>query len=169
MTGLAAILARCTRALARAQDAVLVVLLVVLILMTGGQILARNLFGTGMADMDSIARLLVLWLGMTGAMIASRDRKQIKIDILTHRLTIRARRAARTAADLFTAIVCGLVAWHSIRFVLLEWNAGSTSIAGIPTWLAASILPIAFTLIAVHYLIDALANALGIRPEKQGQ
>lgn len=166
MTGVAAILARSTRALARVQDAVLVVLLVMLILMTGGQILARNLFGTGVADMDSIARLLVLWLGMTGAMIASRDRKQIKIDILTHRLSGRARRAARTVVDIFTAVVCGLVAWHSVRFVALEWEAGSIGVAGIPSWLAASILPLAFTLIAVHYLLYAVGSALGVEPEE---
>jgi hypothetical protein len=59
---------------------------------------------------------------------------------------------------LFTAAVAGLVAYHAGRFVLSEFELGSVAFAGVRTWVAASIVPIAFAGIAIRYLLLALGR-----------
>ena len=134
------------------------VLLVLLIVMAGGQIILRNVFGTGLMDMDSLSRLLVLWLGMFGAVVASRKKKQINVDIFSPRLPERARTIVAIVLDLFTASISCVVAFYSFLFLQIEFESGGTVFASVPAWSAVLILPLAFGLIAFHYLLHAVAN-----------
>ncbi len=68
-------------ALGRLEDALLVALLGVLLLLASTQILLRNLFDAGLTWADPLLRVLVLWLGLLGAMIASRSGKHITLDV----------------------------------------------------------------------------------------
>ena len=151
-------IARALRALAVIEDGLLIVLLVFLIVMSGGQILFRNLFGFGLMDLDSFSRLLVLWLGMLGAVVAARSKKQINVDILSTRLPTRARAIAGIVIDLFTVAISALVAYYSWLFLLIEFESDATLFASLPPWTAIVILPLAFGLIAFHYTLHAAAG-----------
>ena len=151
-------IARTLRALAIIEDGLLVGLLVLLIVMAGGQIIMRNVFGTGFMDMDSLSRLLVLWLGMFGAVVASRKKKQIKVDVLSPRLPRRVRAIVAVIMDLFTACISMAVAYYSFSFMQIEFESGGMVFASVPAWTAALILPLAFGLIAFHYLLHAVAG-----------
>jgi len=159
---------RVLRALARVEDTLLVLMLLALVVLSGGQILLRNLFDTGLLDLDSILRLLVLWSAMFGAMVATRQRRQIHIDVWSERLGPRARLVVRLLIQLFTTGVCAVVAWNTGAFVVLEYGTGSTVFASVPTWLAAGIFPLAFGLITFHYVVHLVSawQALwrGVRP-----
>ena len=63
-------------ALGRLEDALLVALLGVLLLLASTQILLRNLFDAGLTWADPLLRVLVLWLGLLGARV-SRPRQRI--------------------------------------------------------------------------------------------
>ncbi len=99
------------------EDAVLVVLLTRMILLAATQILLRNGFGSGLVWADELLRILVLWIGLAGALAASRDRNQIKIDVLSRFLPERGRLVMQIVTDVFTAVVCAVVAWHAFVFV----------------------------------------------------
>ena len=142
------------------EDGLLVILLVILIVISGGQILFRNLFGAGLMDIDSFSRLLVLWLGMLGAVVASRNKKQINVDILSARLPKRARTVVSVLLNLFTSAVSLVVASYSYSFVLIEYDSGITLFAFVPSWAPVTILPLAFMLIAFHYLLHAIAGVV---------
>jgi TRAP-type C4-dicarboxylate transport system permease small subunit len=105
------------RALAVIEDGLLVALLVLLIVMSGGQILFRNLFGVGLMDLDSFSRVLVLWLGMLGAVAAARHKKQINVDVLSPRLPKRMRAVVGVVMDLFTVAISLVVAYYSWSFL----------------------------------------------------
>ena len=150
---LSTLVTRLLRIIALLEDGLLIGLLALMIVLAAGQILARNVLGIGLAGSDQLLRLLVLWVGLLGAVAASRDDKQINIDMLSRFLPEVARHAVRLVLDLFTAGVAALLAYHSGRFVYTEYEAATRAFANVPAWVAELILPLAFGLIALRYLL----------------
>ena len=151
------------RALHRVEDAVLAVLLGAIVLLAPLQIALRELFGTGLAWVDPLLRALVLWVGLLGALAASRDGRQISIDAISRILPARARAAAAALTSLITAGISGLVAYHGARFVHSEFQFESVAFSGIPAWLLESVIPFAFGWIALRYLLLGWAEARALR------
>jgi len=149
--------------LAVIEDGLLVALLVLLIVMSGGQILFRNLFGVGLMDLDSFSRVLVLWLGMLGAVAAARHKKQINVDVLSPRLPKRMRAVVGVVMDLFTVAISLVVAYYSWSFLQIEFESGATLFASVPAWTTIIILPLAFGLMAFHYTLHAIAGIFQLR------
>jgi TRAP-type C4-dicarboxylate transport system permease small subunit len=129
----------------------LVVILTTTILIAVLQIFLRNVMHSGIADADTLVRILVLWLGLVGAMIASRERRHIKIDILTQRMSPKWSQITSYITNLVASIVCAVIAWYGYQFVLFEYEDGLTAFASVPAWVAESIIPFAFTVMALRY------------------
>jgi TRAP-type C4-dicarboxylate transport system permease small subunit len=146
------------RALHRLEDAVLAALLLVMIVLAPLQVVLRDVFEAGITWVDPLLRVLVLWVGMLGALAASRDGRHITIDVLSRILPDRARAVADAVTSLFAAAVSGLVAWHAGRFVWTELQFESTAFSGLPAWTLQSILPFAFGFIALRYLLRCVSN-----------
>jgi TRAP-type C4-dicarboxylate transport system permease small subunit len=151
------------------EDWILVLFLAVMIGLAGYQILARNLFESGVSWGDPLLRVLVLWVGLLGAMAATRDENQITIDVLSHILRGRWRTAAKVTTDLFATGVTSLLAYSSLRMVLDEREAGTVAFANVPSWVCELILPFAFAAIAFRYLLYTYrhvnATIQGVEPE----
>lgn len=135
------------------EDGLLALMVAVMIFLAGSQILLRNVFDTGFAWADPVLRLLVLWVGLLGALAASRKDKHIAIDVFSRLLGPRTLAAARSVTTLFTAAVSGLIAYHAARFVAMEREADIIGAAGLPAWLLELIIPVGFGLIAMRYLV----------------
>lgn len=147
--------------LARVEDALLVLLLAAMVVLAGGQILLRNVLDAGLVWADPLLRVLVLWVGMAGAMAAARADRHITVDVLSRLLPERARRGARALTDLATAVVCALLAWHAARFVAAELEGGAVVFAGVPAWTCQLILPLGFAVMALRYLALAVGRGRG--------
>lgn len=137
----------------RAEDAVLLVLLMLMISAASAQIFLRNLFGSGLAWGDVLVRMLVLWIGLAGAMIASRSGNHIRIDLITRWLPELPKKILNATVEFFTALICSAVAWHSIRFVRMEYSDGGMAFANIPVWMCEAVIPFAFIVISLRYYI----------------
>ena len=135
------------------EDALLVAILGAMVCIAAAQILLRNLFDMGLAWGDPSLRVLVLWVGLMGAITASRDNKHINIDVLLRFFGRRARAFFGAVVGAFTLLVCGIVAFYAARFVFLDFKIGITAFAGIPVWILDLILPAGFGLIALRYLL----------------
>ena len=140
------------------EDGLLIGALALMIVLAAAQIVLRKLFGSGIAGSDQLLRLLVLWVGLLGAVAATRDEKQINIDMLSRFLPPRARSGARVVIDLFAAVVSAIIAWQAGRFVHSEYIAGSVAFLSVPAWLAELILPLAFGLMALRYLLFFISH-----------
>ncbi len=149
-------LQRLHRFLWRLEGAVLVAVLTATIGFAVTQIVLRNLFHSGLAWGDPLVRNLVLWLGMVGAMIASRRHEHIHIDVFTRRLPAAWQPWVHRLTDLFTAAVCLTVAWHALMLVRLEYQDGYTAFGAVPVWLAEAIIPFGFTVMGLRYGLSAL-------------
>lgn len=142
------------------EDAVLVVLLTTMILLAATQILLRNVFDSGLLWADELLRILVLWIGLAGALAASRDRNQIKIDVLSRFLPERGRLVMQIVTDFFTAVVCAVVGWHAFVFVSGSHEYGDTLLGSLPAWWFQVILPASFFLIAWRYLVQTVTDVM---------
>ncbi len=133
------------------EDAVLALLLGALVGLASLQIGLRTFFDTGLPWIDPTLRVLVLWLGLLGALAASRDGRHIRIDAVSRLFSERAKAGVTAGTSLFAGVACAVVAWHALRFVGSEFEYATTTFSGIPAWALESIIPFAFGAIALRY------------------
>lgn len=141
----------------RFEDALLVLILTTMILLAIFQIISRNLFSEGVVWIDPLLRILVLWVGLAGAVVATRTNNHIRIDVFTKYLPEKYLPVIQRAVYLFTLCVCLTIGWHAARFVYSEYEYGTMAFASLPSWSTALIIPVSFTLIAVRYALLLVA------------
>lgn len=151
-----------------AEDALLLIILISMIMLAGAQILLRNFFDFSVFWGDEMLRLMVLWLTIAGGLAASRMDKHISIAVVDRFLPAKAQLVSKVIIDLFTATICALFAWHSARFVMGSFEFGDTLMRNVPAWTLQIILPIGFGLMAFRHMILAITrplNSTGSSPE----
>jgi len=147
-----------------AENAALVVLLGAMILIGVTQIVLREVFQTSIIWADDLVKLIVLWLAMVGAVAATRDNRHIRIDALSHLLSDKAVTGVRLLVDLFTAVVCAVIAWNSWLYlqVEIEYDVTVLTTVDAPAWIAHVVLPVAFALISYRFLVLVLRGIVGL-------
>ena len=156
------VLSRLEKAGTYAEDGLLLIILIGMILLAGTQIFLRNFFDTSLFWGDEMLRLMVLWLTVAGGLAASRIDKHISIKVLDRFLPDGAQLASKIIIDLFTASVCALFAWHSARFVMGSYEFGDTLMKNTPAWTLQIVLPIGFGLMAYRHLVLALKRPFSL-------
>jgi len=151
---------RLEKAGTHAEDALLLIILVSMILLAGTQILLRNAFDSSLFWGDEMLRLMVLWLTIAGGLAASRMDKHISIAVVDRFLPDKAQLVTKVIIDLFTAFICGLFAWHSARFVMGSYEYGDMLMRSVPAWTMQIILPVGFALMAFRHIILAFTRPL---------
>jgi len=145
--------ARALEIVRRVEDAALALLLALMILLAPLQIFLRSFFDEGIAWADPMLRVLVLWVGLLGAVAASRRNRHISIDVVSKLVSERTRAAVGIVTGLFTAAVSAVVAYHAARFVASEYAYESVAFSGIQAWMFEIIIPFAFGVIALRALL----------------
>jgi len=141
------------KVLLKIEDSMLIGMLLVAIVLAVMQIFLRNFFDSGIVWADVLLRIIVLWIGMFGAMYASRNNEHINIDIGIKHLSEKIKPYVQAIVFLFTSVVCATVAWYSFGFVVLEYQDGAMAFSKVPVWVTEAIIPIAFANISLRYLI----------------
>ena len=118
----------------------LVLMLTVMMIVAVGQIVMREVFGTGFGWADELVRLMVLWLALVGSIAACRENRHIRIDALSHVLPDAAVNIIRVLVDVFAAVVCGVVAVQAWRFLQIEIEYEDMVLVDTPAWVAHSTL-----------------------------
>lgn len=127
-----------------------------MILLSSGQIMLRNFLDIGIIWIDPLLRVLVLWTALIGATVASRENKHIRIDLISRLFSKRVHLGIQAFIGLFTFTVCAIIAWHGSRWVLFDYQDKLTGFSGVPSWALEIIIPIAFGLIAIRYLMHSV-------------
>ncbi len=141
------------RWIAVVEDGALIILLAGMIGIATVQIILRNFFGTAIIWVDPALRVAVLWLGLLGAVAASREGRHITVDALSRALPKRWRNLSAAVTDFFTAGVSLVLAWYGFRLVMEDRAAGIEAFSSVPVWVCESILPVAFLLIALRHIL----------------
>ena len=138
------------------EDSLLISLLISMILLSSGQIVLRNFFDIGIIWIDPLLRVLVLWTALIGATVASRENKHIRIDLVSRLFSKKLHLGIQVFIGLFTFVICAIIAWYGAQWVLLDYQDKLTSFSGLPSWALEIIIPIAFGLIAIRYLMHSI-------------
>ena len=138
------------------ENSLLVTALIAMLLIAIMQILMRNFFDSGFLWAESVLRILVLWVAMLGALVATREKNHITIEALTRFLP--GRKIILLVSNLAASVICGVVAWYAFEFVSYEYQDQTVVFANVPTWLCQSILPIGFTGMSLRFLITSVTG-----------
>lgn len=144
-------LARIVTIITWAENALLIIMLALMVLLAAAQILLRNFMDMSIFGADQLLRLLVLWVAFLGAVAASREGKHIHVDAIARWLPGRIKAGVDALTDIFTLGMCLLLAWQALRFMRSAQDSGEKAFGALPVWVAEIILPLAFTLIALRY------------------
>ena len=142
----------------RLIDGLLCTLLVTMILLACLQIALRIFFSGGLLWADPLLRHLVLWCGIFGAVVATREKKHIAIDVLGYLAGEKVKPWIGLIIDLFSFLVAAALTWAAIIFVRNEFSFGSLPLLTIPSWIWFLIFPVGFSLITLHFLMAILSD-----------
>ncbi|MGV0035134.1 MAG: TRAP transporter small permease [Candidatus Azotimanducaceae bacterium WSBS_2022_MAG_OTU7] len=136
----------------RLEDGALVLALVGMLVMALTQILLRNLFDSGFLWAESFLRILVLWVAILGAMVATRARNHISIDLLSRLLPVGYFVPLQIIFLLLPPFFVRLPHTTRSMFISYEYQDGTIAFAEVPVWLCQSkVMPIGFGVMALRF------------------
>jgi C4-dicarboxylate transporter, DctM subunit len=138
------------RLLHRVEDGLAAVALGVMVVLPLAEILLRHFAGTGIRGSIPFVQHLVLWVGFLGAALAAREGTMLALATGTFLPAGRARDWADTFAATVAAAVSTMLCVGAFELVMSEREAGTVIAAGVTTWMAQTVLPLAFGLIALR-------------------
>ncbi len=150
----------------KAESALLIVLLILMVFLAFAQVVLRLVFSAGFVWADIFLRHSVLWVGFLGGAIAISSKRHINIDAATHYMSPRLRSGFSIFTNLFAAFVCVLLSNAAIRFVRDEISSGSFVFGQIPSWYAEIIIPVGFGLFVFHFLVRAVGSVGELRKKE---
>ena len=151
--------------LGHVEITIIVLLVASLVVLGTIQIIMRNAMHSGLLWADPFMRHVVLYLGATGAMLASARINHITIDVVSRLTPARLKPLRRLAVYGATAIASYFLAIAAARLVIDERSFGDVAFLGIQTWVLQMILPVAFVVITYRML---LAIFLSREPAEAG-
>ena len=150
------VLYRLDSMLAVVERALLVLLLSGLIGLGFLQMLLRNLFASGLFWADEVLRHVVVWLGMLGASLATREQKHLNFDVLTRWLPPWCQLWCTLLTNLIAVLVCMLLYAAAWRFIQDERAAGTRLAFGVAAWVGQYIFPFGFLTMALRFALHLL-------------
>ena len=142
------------------EEGLLVLLMGLIIALAFSQIILRNFLSYSIWWADPLIRHLVLWASFLGATIATRKNQHIKIDIIFRFISPRQQSLLNGFGRLFSALVCALLTWISIQFVIDEMEFITFAFGNTPTWILQTIFPFSFGVITLRFLYQAILHLL---------
>ena len=139
------------------EDWFLILTLAVMVVLAIAQIFFRNVFGEGVVWIDPLLRVLVLWVAIAGAVVATRTDNHIRLDFFTRYIPKKYYKHLQRSVYAFCVFICFFIAWHAVRFVQMDYEYEIIAFANIPAWVTELVIPIGFFLMAFRYLLLFIA------------
>jgi TRAP-type C4-dicarboxylate transport system permease small subunit len=144
------------KALHALENGLLALLLGSMIGVAALQVIMRNFMDSGLYWGDSAVRVMVLWVAMLGAMIASRTDDHIRIDLVNQFLPEHIKQHARRVINLFTLTILVLFTWSSAVFVGYEFEDQTIAFGEVPAWWCEVIMPIGAGVMSIRYALQVI-------------
>lgn len=118
--------------------------------------------GLGINGSISYVRHATLWFGFLGALLAAKAKRHISLGVSSF-LTGRGRKLADIVANTLAVIVCLVLANAAFDMLMAERSSDVLLGGVIPLWIAQSIMPICFVLLAFNYARQLMQIAKGVQ------
>jgi TRAP-type C4-dicarboxylate transport system permease small subunit len=130
--------------------------------LSGLQIILRNVLQSGLLWIDPLLRHSVLLLTFLGALAATGGKRHLHIDVLGRLLQGAVARAVGAGIALLGAAICLALAHASFSLLAEEIPTGEIAFLGVPTWNVIAVFPVAFLGMAFRMSLLALEEAAGV-------
>jgi C4-dicarboxylate transporter DctM subunit len=140
------------------EDALAGFALALMVVLPLSEVVLRRVAGTGIPGSIPFVQHLVLWVGFLGAALAAREGTMLALATGTFLPPGRLRDWAGTLAATVAAAVSMMLCVGAFQLVMSEREAGTVIAAGITTWMAQTVLPVAFGLIALRTVWSSRAT-----------
>lgn len=132
--------------------------LLLLLILSLSQVIMRNFFEIGFADIDIIARHLVLFVTFMGAALVSEGNQHIKIDCVTAVINESKKQKLKTPLLVISSAVCAIFFYYAVQFWLDEKTYAPDN-EQLSLYLAL-ILPFGFLTLSLHFLLLSLTQSV---------
>lgn len=146
--------------IAKVENSFSVVLLAVMSLLPLLELAGREMFGRGIPGSIPIVQHLTLWIAFLGAALAARSERLLALSTATF-LPVGLRRPMKIFTSALGAAVAACLLLASLDLLLVEREAGGEVAWGIPVWVAISIMPVGFGVIAGRLIWHAAETRRG--------
>jgi len=133
----------------RIEDGVATLVLAGMVLLALLEVAGRAVAGVGVPGSIVLVQHLTLWTALLGAALAARSDRLIALST-PQLLPERYRAPLRAVTSAMAAGVCACLVVGALDVVRVEMDAGTTVAWGVPSWVAFSVLPLGFALMAVR-------------------
>lgn len=144
------------RWLHRLEDILLAAVLTIMLTLAVTDIAMRLITGGSLIWIPPVLQILVLWLGLLGALLASRSQEHIAIDVISRFVGPFGKRVCGVSGSLFAAVISALIAYHSIAFIQTSLEYNDIAFAQVPAWPLQLIIPFTFSLMALRFFVHTL-------------
>lgn len=133
-----------------------VFLMLALVILSFTQVVLRNFFSIGFSAVEEMMRNGVLWIAFVGATLTTLRGKHISIDILPRILKNKNKRILEWFLTIIASIICLIMMWYGIQFIILEIEMDSVIAGFCPAWIIEIIIPFGFLLLALSFPLRLL-------------
>lgn len=146
--------------IAKVENSFSVALLAVMSLLPLLEMAGREMFGRGIPGSIPIVQHLTLWIAFLGAALATRSERLLALSTAAF-LPVRLRRPMKIFTSALGAAIAVCLFLASLDLLLVEREAGGEVAWGIPVWVAISIMPAGFAVIAGRLIWHAAETVRG--------
>lgn len=145
--------AKLDRGLARAEEYFIAGSLGVMVLVVFADFVLREVVNQGLVWAKELAVYLLIWVGFLGASLAVHRRRHLVIQAGEKLFPPAVRKWTSLLGCLTTSLLCLLLSWLALRFVLETRQIAETSLGmGMPLWIVQAVIPLSFLIIGIRFL-----------------
>jgi C4-dicarboxylate transporter DctM subunit len=151
-----------TGAAERLEKAVLVAAFLLAISLPLANTIGRPFGGLHVPGSSSYLEQLTLWLAFLGGLLAVRESKHLTLStVALFPEGSRRRRVVRVFSYAVAAAVTAVLAYGSFKVVMADRQQGQLLPIGLPVWVSECVMPLAFALMAVRFMLRASPRLRG--------
>lgn len=138
------------------------------VLLNTANVFGRYVLGQSMLGAEEVQTYLMVAMTFFGAAVVAWRSRELRMDVLVHRLPGGARRGLRRTERLVMAVCCGFTAWQSARYA---WQMGQLGVhsdgAEIPMWLPHGAVAAGLALVTLVALVRLVRPPHGPQDEER--
>ncbi|WP_026688494.1 TRAP transporter small permease [Alteribacter aurantiacus] len=133
--------------------------IIVISVMTVGNVISRELTGSSWAFSQEISRMAVIMATFMGISYAARKGRHITMSAFFDLSPKRVKKALSIFNPLVSALVLFVVAYFAYQYMLSTYNSGRTTAAlQIPIWIMVMFVPLGLFLGGIQFLRNMWVN-----------
>lgn len=146
----------------RRLEQVLALCFIGAVLLNFANVFGRYALGHSMIGAEEVQTYTMVLITFMGAVAVAWRGKELRMDVLLHKLPARARGGLNMVERLVLVVCCGFTAWQSARYAMQMHTLDAHSDgAEIPMWLPHGVVAVGLALVALVGVVRAVQRLRG--------